>query len=99
MASWQVEFADGADRTEVKLIDTIGFNNDWIALEPGALLPSEGKFTNMTNRVVPAVQPTWILNKFDIDKVKVGETGPGEMLDNDGTFPSVEFTWRVLKKL
>ena len=99
MASWQVEFDGEIARTMVDLIDTWGPNNDWKAHDPAALVPSSGKFTNQINKVVPNVLLTWQLDDFDIDKVSVGETGPGEVFDNDGTFPTGSITWKVVRKL
>ena len=99
MASWEVEFDDGAATTMVDLKDVLGPFNDWTAHDSSALIPASGTFTNQLSKVVPSVQPTWILDEFDIDSVAVGDTGPGDMKDNDGTFPTGEFTWRVTNAL
>ena len=99
MASWRVEFDGVTATTSVDLIDSLGPLNDWKAQDRSALIPFEGKFTNQTKKVVPTLQPTWELDKFDIDEVSVGDTGPGEVFDNDGTFPTGSMSWKVVKQL
>ena len=99
MASWQVEFDGVTAKTMIDLNDSFGPLNKWNAHDANTLIPSKGDFTNQTKKVVPTEQPTWQLNDFDIDTVSVGDTGKGEVFDNDGTFPSGSMTWRVIKKL
>jgi hypothetical protein len=101
MASWRVRIThDDATSTDIDLIDTAGPLNEWKALDPDALLPPSGDFTNQTQNVVPTVQPSWILKNFDIDAVYVGVTdGTGVVEDDDGAFPEGKVTWKVIARL
>lgn len=99
MSRWRVELRRSGKVAVVDLIDAIGPLNDWRCNTDGALSPDSGSFTNQTRRIVPTVQPSWVLEDFDIDDATVGKTGHGNMDDNDGNFPEGPFTYRVTLKL
>ncbi|RDK05373.1 hypothetical protein [Cupriavidus lacunae] len=103
MTSWRVEIRhnNSGKTTEIDLVDTVGFDNDWKAVDEFALTPNAGKFTNQTQRVVPVVQPSWILLNFDIDNPPADKRGIGRVDDNSSpaTFPEGDITWRIVQEL
>lgn len=100
MASWQVELRSGSGRVAtIDLIDVFGPLNDWMDQTPGAFDPSLGTFTNQFRIVKPSIQPSWMSNEFDIDKVKVGSTGLAEAFDSGTDFPNGNMPWVAVAKL
>ena len=101
MASWRVSLVDDPDEAVevmVDLTDTVGPLNDYKFSDSGAFVPSSGTFTNGANTIVPD-SADWILEKFDIDMVKLHDSGVGEVRMATGTFPAGRVKWHITKKL
>ena len=100
MASWRVEISNQAgQKTLFYLIDMLGPLNTWKSEGPDAFKPCEGHFINQFKRIIPSEQPTWVFEDFDIDNVKIGSTGWGEVLKNGGWFPEGEIQWKIISSL
>lgn len=101
MSSWKIRMAAVGlpDAATIELIDNFGPVNTWRCTDPKLFTPDRGDFTNQSNRVVPTLQPLWVLNDLDIDSVSVGSTGRGVVVDSRGTFPPGDVEWTVLEKL
>jgi hypothetical protein len=100
MPSWRVEISNTSDQTAIfDLLDMSGPLNDWQSLDPNAFQPNRGHFINQFSRVIPSEQPSWFLNDLDIDEAKIGSTGWGEVLKNDGWFPEGEIQWKIISTL
>lgn len=99
MSSWKIQIkASTGQVAHIELIDKAGPLNEWQSVSKDAFLPERGTFTNQLKKVVPTVQPSWILNNIDIDEINVGTEGEGEVIDNDGTFPTGNIKWKIILK-
>ena len=100
MSSWRIQFkANTGQVSDIELIDKVGPFNEWHSLNKNAFIPDKGTFTNQSRIVAPTVQPSWLLNNIDIDEVKVGAEGTGEVRDNEGSFPIGDITWKVISEI
>ncbi len=104
MASWLVRLDAQADAytCDVELLDTVGPFNDWRSRKKNAFSVDQDKFTNQTNRLVArgcGVIACWTLENFDIDRVKVNDTGLGTNNDAGGDFPAGDLKWAVVSRL
>jgi hypothetical protein len=104
MASWLVNLdaQSGSYTCDVELLDTVGPLNDWKSRKKEAFSIDRDKFTNQTNRVEArgcGAVACWMLEGFDIDQVKAGDTGNGVNSDAGGDFPVGDLKWTVVSKL
>jgi hypothetical protein len=100
MPSWRIAVSNTKGQTvSIDLMDSLGPLNEWQSVDPDAFQPSRGHFVNPLNRIIPSHQPSWFLNDMDIDEIKVGSTGSGEILKNEGWFPEDEIKWEVISEL
>lgn len=99
MPDYRVQWTNVDSSVEVDLIDSVGPKNDYMFLDPNAVIPSKGEFMNQFSKVTPD-DGSWTMSDFDNKTVyPLGHQGKGEVFGiADGTFPKGIFDWTIVKK-